>query len=75
MVNKSDRERCHLCGRTVYIAPSADPHRRVLCARCAAEYPDDVETDFADPATAPDGLENTGQDLPHRFQWIPKTKT
>lgn len=44
MVNKSDREGCHLCGVFVYIAPSADPHRRVLCARCTAEYPDDVET-------------------------------
>lgn len=74
MVNRADRERCHVCGRWVYIAPSADPYRRVVCARCAE--PEDVEDEpLPDLDEMPDGLEDTGQDLPHRFQSIPKPKT
>lgn len=44
-MNKSDRDGCHLCGCIVYIAPSADPFRRVLCDRCKADEVEDVETD------------------------------
>lgn len=74
LTSKSDRERCHGCGSIVYIAPISDPHRRVLCARCAAESPDDVE-DLGPMEDTPDGLEDTGQAVPHRWQTIPKPKT